>query len=58
MGKNKDKDKKSPLETGNVQYHQDEEFGTTVLHPEQNNSKKLSMKEVLKKMDENNRGMA
>nr|WP_106783103.1 hypothetical protein [Lysinibacillus timonensis] len=52
--------KKSQLETANehVQYHSDEEFGTTVLHPENTNSEKLSVEEVIKKMDENQRGMA
>jgi len=57
MGDQKDK-KNNPLDTENVQYHRDEEFGTTVLHPDDTSKKKLSMKEVLKKMDENNRGMA
>lgn len=57
MGDKKDK-KKNPLEAERVQYHSDEEFGTTVLHPNETNKKELSMKEVLKKMDENNRGMA
>ncbi len=58
MGKKKRN--KSALDVANeqVQYHQDEEFGTTVLHPDRNNSKKLSAEDVIKKMDKNQGGMA
>ncbi|QCR32299.1 hypothetical protein [Lysinibacillus sp. SGAir0095] len=42
-----------------VRFSKDEEFGLiTVEHPEKNNSKKLPAKEVIKKMDNNQGGMA
>ncbi|MCM3387103.1 hypothetical protein M3649_03025 [Ureibacillus chungkukjangi] len=52
---------KNPLDLSNeeVRYSKDEEFGLiTVEHPEKNNSKKLPMKDVIKKMDNNQGGMA
>lgn len=56
QGKNK-----NPLDVSNeeVRFSKDEEFGLiTVEHPEKNNSEKLSMKDVIKKMDKNQGGMA
>lgn len=52
---------KNPLDVSQeqVRFSKDEEFGLiTVEHPEKQNSEKLSMKEVLKKMDNNQGGMA
>ncbi|PYF06796.1 hypothetical protein [Ureibacillus chungkukjangi] len=52
---------KNPLDLSNeeVRFSKDEEFGLiTVEHPEKNNSKKLPMKDVIKKMDNNQGGMA
>ena len=61
MGKKRFKLTKSPLEVVNhtVRLKPNEEFGLmTVSHPNYNNSKKLSLKEVISKMDENQGGMA
>ncbi|KGR74252.1 hypothetical protein [Ureibacillus sinduriensis] len=52
---------KSPIDVSNeeVRFSKDEEFGLiTVEHPGKNNSKKLSMKDVIKNMDNNQGGMA
>lgn len=52
---------KNPLDVSQeqVRFSKDEEYGLiTVEHPERQNSEKLSMKEVLKKMDNNQGGMA
>ncbi|MDI7742011.1 hypothetical protein QMK38_08345 [Lysinibacillus fusiformis] len=52
---------KNPLDVSQeqVRFSKDEEYGLiTVDHPERQNSEKLSMKEVLKKMDNNQGGMA
>jgi len=52
---------KNPLDVSQeeVRFSKDEEFGLiTVEHPEKNNSKKLPMKDVIKKMDNNQGGMA
>ncbi len=53
--------KRNPLEVANntVRLKPNEEFGLmTVSHPPKNNSKKLSLEEVINKMDENQGGMA
>ncbi|MCP1145048.1 hypothetical protein [Lysinibacillus endophyticus] len=53
--------KRNPLEVANntVRLKPNEEFGLmTVSHPNKNNSKKLSLEEVINKMDENQGGMA
>lgn len=53
--------KKNPLDhaNDNIRFRQNEEFGLiTVSHPDKNNSEKLSVEEVIKKMDENQGGMA
>ena len=52
---------KNPLDLTNeeVRFSKDEEFGLiTVEHPEKNNSEKLPVKDVIKKMDKNQGGMA
>ena len=52
---------KNPLDLSNdeVRFSKDEEFGLiTVEHPGKNNSKKQPMKDVIKKMDNNQGGMA
>ncbi|HWL13843.1 MAG TPA: hypothetical protein VNQ57_12690 [Ureibacillus sp.] len=52
---------KNPLDVANeeVRFSKDEEFGLiTVEHPKAANSEKLSLKDVLKKMDDNQGGMA
>lgn len=52
---------KNPLDVSKeqVRFSKDEEYGLiTVEHPEKQNSKKLSMKDVIKKMDNNQGGMA
>ena len=52
---------KNPFDLSNdaVRFSKDEELGLiTVEHPEKNNAKKLPMKDVLKKMDNNQGGMA
>ncbi|MDN4492788.1 hypothetical protein [Ureibacillus aquaedulcis] len=52
---------KNPLDVSKeeVRFSKDEEFGLiTVEHPGKNNSEKLSMKDVIKKMDNNQGGMA
>lgn len=52
---------KSPIDVSKeeVRFSKDEEFGLiTVEHPGKNNSKKLSMKDVIKNMDNNQGGMA
>ena len=59
--KNKKVKAKNPLDIANeeVRLRKDEEFGLiTVEHPEKANSEKLSLKDVLKKMDDNQGGMA
>ncbi|HWK24436.1 MAG TPA: hypothetical protein VNS08_15515 [Ureibacillus sp.] len=52
---------KNPLDVSKeeVRLSKDEEFGLiTVEHAKKNNSEKLTMKEVIKKMDNNQGGMA
>lgn len=62
MTNNNDSSKnKNPLDVSQepVRFSKDEEFGLiTVEHPENQNSEKLPLKEVLKKMDDNQGGMA
>ncbi|MFC7684961.1 hypothetical protein [Ureibacillus sp. GCM10028918] len=64
MTNNKDfenQNNNNPLDVSKekVRFSKDEEFGLiTVEHPEKNNSEKLSMKDVIKKMDNNQGGMA